>query len=199
MTSHARRRSLTCKRCGEKKEQTAFSLDRSRAGTTRFPWCKACVGEYNKGRRSRRWTGEPGDKECPVCDEPLGGTHSNRVYCSNSCKEKARRYRVFGLEPHEYRQLRDSQEGRCPICGKNVKLWALDHDHATGETMGVTCSICNHELLAYSYHDPEIVRRLLSFLLYPPVRTMFGERRYVGPEQLSQKHRMWAWSQENAA
>lgn len=185
---------LVCKHCGERKPKTAFSQDRSRAGRQHFPWCKACVSVYNKGRQQTKWVGTSGERECPVCDTPLGGTKASRVYCSNSCKEKARRYRTFGLDPHEYRALITAQDGRCPICQKRVKVWALDHDHATGETMGVTCSICNHELLAYSYHDVEIARRLLAFLESPPVRVMFGERRYVGPEQLSQKHRMWAWS-----
>jgi hypothetical protein len=153
---------------------------------------------YQRERKQLRWTGGDG-KECPVCLEPLGGTHANRVYCSFSCKEKARRYRTFGLEPPEYNQLLAAQDGRCPICRKKVTLWALDHDHKTGETMGLTCSICNHQLLAFSYHDVEIARRLVAFLETPPVRTMFGERRYVGPEQLSQLHRMWAWNGEPAA
>jgi hypothetical protein len=188
-------RRLRCRRCGELKEPVAFSRDRSR-DSARFQWCKTCVNATRKETRRDRHVGEPGSKECPVCLTPLGGTHAGRVYCSNSCKDKARRYRTFGLSPGEYRELHEATGGRCPICRKQVKVWALDHDHTTGETLGLTCSICNHQLLAYAYHDPEIVTRLLAFLQDPPVRAMFGERRYVGPESLSQLHRMWAWNGE---
>lgn len=192
-----RAKSQTCKRCGEKKLAAEFSLDRSRDGSL-FPWCKACVAGYIRERRGLKVVGTADGRECPVCLSPLGGAHRNRVYCSSPCKEKARRYRTFGLTPGEYRRLIDAQHGKCPICDKRVKVWALDHNHTTGETLGATCIICNHSLIAYAYHDIEIARRLVAFLEAPPVRTMFGERRYVGPEALSQLHRMWAWNGEEA-
>ena len=64
--------------------------------------------------------------------------------------------------------------------------------------MGFVCDDDNRHLLAYSRHDIEMVKRLLSFLIDPPVRKAFGERRYVGPALTSNLHRMWLWNGENA-
>lgn len=127
-----------------------------------------------------------------MCLVGLEGTHANRKFCSNRCKDKARRWETFGLTPGDYRVL--TAGGRCPICNKKVRRWEIDHNHTTGEVTGAVCRVCNGFLLAYTYHDVEIARGLLEFLENPPVSRLFGERRYVGPPQVSQLHRMWAWN-----
>lgn len=104
-----------------------------------------------------------------------------------------RGWRIFGLEPDEYRRLIASNRGLCPICKRKVKKWVLDHNHDTGETFGATCSMCNQSLLAYSRHDPEVARRLTDFLERPPIRVLFGEPRYVGPEAMEQMERAKGW------
>ena len=192
-TQPGRLREKTCTRCGTRKPGTSFVRDRTRV-TGLFPWCKDCVRETRREDRAVRVIGEEGERKCPGCLVGLEGTHANRLYCSVQCKDRVRRWHVFGLEPDEYRLLIASTGGRCPICEKKVKRWVLDHDHETGETTGPTCQMCNQNLLGYTYHDLDTARRLLAFLENPPVRAMFGERRYVGPDMVSQLHRMWAWS-----
>ena len=188
---------IECVHCGETKPRDDFVNDRTRS-TGKFPWCKPCVLASRQARKAKeraavREPAAPGQRACDGCGASIEGMHANRVYCSMSCKDRARRVRTFGLETDEYLELIAAMNGRCPICQKKVTKWQLDHNHTTGETTGVTCTVCNVQLLAYSYHNPEIARRLVEYLTEPPVRRMFGERRYTGPESVSQVDRMWGW------
>lgn len=171
--------------------------DRTRT-SGKFPWCKQCVLATRQATKVREGAQElppaqPGERSCPGCLLSLEGMHANRQYCSSSCKDRVRRWRTFGLEPDEYRSLIQSNDGRCPICLKRVKRWVLDHNHASGEVTGATCSICNQSLLAYSGHRVEIAERLAAYLRTYPLRTLLGESRYVGPETLNQLERAAGW------
>ncbi len=189
-----------CVRCGETKPYDDFVNDRTR-NTGKFPWCKPCMNAARAQRKIRDAArpvqlpleGMTAGRICPGCENPIDLLHPNRLYCSDSCKNRVRNWRTFGLEPDDYRQLIASNEGKCPICRKNVKRWVLDHNHDTGETTGATCSICNQSLLAYSGHDIEIAQRLVDYLRDPPIRELLGGPRYVGPEALEQMERMKGW------
>lgn len=193
--------SLTCVRCGETKNREQFVNDRTRP-SGKFPWCKPCVTASRAGNRTRvhypQLTIAGGERMCPVCDASLEGAHAGRVFCNDRCKDRARNWRTFGLAVHEYRQLIEAQGGKCPICRRNVKRWVLDHNHETGETTGATCTNCNTQLLAYCYHKESIAENLRAYLENPPVRSMLGERRYVGPESISNLDRMWGWKKRAA-
>lgn len=193
----ARSKSYVCAKCKVEKQATGFSRDRSRT-VGYFPWCKTCVREV-KQAAPKRVVGTDGDRKCPICKVGLEGTHSNRRFCSNPCKDRFRRLACFGLTPEEFELLIEDTGGKCPICRKNVKRWEIDHIHSTGVVTGAVCRICNGNLLAYTNHDPEVAKRLVDFLENHPVERLFGAKRYVGPEQVSQRHRMWAWSNENGA
>ena len=155
-----------------------------------FPWCKSCHAEAQK--RYARVRVPAGDgKTCPTCLRPMDKPHANRIFCSLRCKERAKRWKVFGLTPQEFQSLTAS--GTCPLCGDRVKRWVIDHNHATGETLGPVCQKCNQYLLVGVRHNPAIARRLIEFLEHPPVERALGERRFAGPESASQIHRMWLW------
>lgn len=160
-----------------------------------FPWCKTCVLSYRSQRRRYNFTTTiDTGRACPICLVSIAeDAHPNRVYCSDSCKSRARRMIIYGITPDEYRTLTSN---KCPICNKNVKRWVIDHNHDTGETTGAVCQICNQTLLAYSYHNVEIARNLLSYLENPPIRRLFGERRYIGPDTVPQIDRQWGWGKD---
>lgn len=193
----ARAGNLKCVRCDETKPVETFVNDRTRV-SGKFPWCKACVMDRRRETKiedaaRERMPAQPGDRACPACLTSLNGMHAARVYCSTPCKDRARRWKTFGLEPDDYRKLVAATNGQCPICRRNVKKWVLDHNHHTGETTGVVCSTCNQSLLAYSGHDISIAQRLVTYLSSSPLRAALGEPRYVGPEALAQQERLAGW------
>lgn len=193
----SRAKNLTCVRCDETKPRDSFVNDRTRP-SGKFPWCKECVLDSRRATKEQdklreRVPAKDGERTCPGCLSSIEGLHSNRMYCGDPCKDRVRNWRTFGLEPDEYRALIASNDGRCPICARRVKRWALDHNHATGEVTGAICSVCNQTLLAYSRHDLSVAMRLVEYLRNPPLRGLLGEARYVGPETLDQLERIKGW------
>jgi len=183
---------MTCTKCGETKDESLFVRDQTRV-TGRFPWCKACVLLTKQSKSKTVFSGN-GTKVCRMCLNPIGGTHSNRLYCGDRCKSKATSLKGYGLSPDEYRALVSRNAGRCPICGRHVNRWNIDHNHETGETYGAICTVCNNSVLSMLGHNIEAAKRLVLYLEHPPVREMLGETRFTGPTQASQLHRRWLWS-----
>jgi hypothetical protein len=193
-----------CRRCGQLKPKKLMVAN--------YPWCKSCHCAYQtvyreKNReavlaRKRAASKEAtharqralGERFCPVCNEPVVG-RVNKVFCGPRCCDTNERYDSYGLSPAEFREV--TKEGCCPLCLRKVIKWQVDHDHATGETMGPVCSRCNQYLLAGSGHDVEIAKRLVEFLSNPPVRKLTGEKRYAAPARTSKLHRIWLWTGES--
>lgn len=193
-TPSAHAKTAKCGKCLEEKDITLFVRDRTRV-SGRFPWCKQCVIAVRKEYREREGVADYGtgeNRQCVVCLKGLDGAHANRQYCSALCKGRSRRWALFGLTPENMRAL--TATGECPICGKKVRQWHVDHNHLTGETTGPVCAMCNQHLLAYTNHDPAIAAKLLAYLTESPVQKLIGTRRYSGPEGVSQIHRKWLWS-----
>jgi recombination endonuclease VII len=51
----------------------------------------------------------------------------------------------YGLTPEGYGDMLRSQESRCAICQRNVKL-DIDHDHVNDRVRGLLCGKCNKGL-----------------------------------------------------
>ena len=53
----------------------------------------------------------------------------------------------FGMTYDEYKNLLETQGGKCAICSKtpkeNKKMLGVDHDHKTNKVRGILCSTCN--------------------------------------------------------
>lgn len=184
-------RRLRCLRCHELKVRSDFPCDNTRP-TGVFPWCKKCHVIAQRGYKKIRISNQSFGNECRNCKARLGDVHPNRRFCSSKCLSRFRRLKVFGLTPEDYQKL--IQSGTCPICYCKPKRWAIDHNHKTGETTGAVCTRCNMQLLMASKHDIELVKRLQAYLENPPVRVLFGTRRYVGTQATSQLDRMWLWT-----
>lgn len=65
---------------------------------------------------------------------------------------KRRKYYMrtyYGVTVEWYDATLEDQGGKCAICGsrdkrrKNVKYFAVDHDHRTGKARGLLCHPCN--------------------------------------------------------
>jgi hypothetical protein len=57
------------------------------------------------------------------------------------------------------------QNGLCAVCGKppDERVFAVDHDHATGEIRGLVHRHCNL-MLGYAREDPELLRAGILYL-----------------------------------
>jgi len=89
-----------------------------------------------------------------------GWVGTERLYCSDECKNRAARVRrtendygrdnelkKYGITENDYNEMFASQGGCCAICGKHQqdesRRLAVDHNHSTGEVRGLLCCGCN--------------------------------------------------------
>lgn len=112
---------------------------------------------------------------CELCLKPLGSSHGNRRYCSDSCRARTAVVRSYGLSPEDYRILLNKR--KCVICGRNMRRPHVDHDHKTNEVYGVICARCNTHVLAHMGHGKLALQRaeaLVQYLQNPPARALGG-------------------------
>ena len=94
---------------------------------------------------------------CKDCDKVAGIAYRKRH------KERDRRNRrntsrriKYGLTPEVYDQMLKDQNGKCPICQKQLREgWTknhhknracIDHCHKTNKVRGILCTMCNKGL-----------------------------------------------------
>lgn len=162
-----------CGKCAQAKLLTQFVKDASRS-TGYLSWCLACHAAREGGYRSQRVDAELNGRECPVCDTPIRGAAS-RKYCSEPCRGKVSRLkRLYNISIQDYRKIVDDSAGRCLLCQKRPSQFALDHSHRKNDNrvFGVVCHSCNQGALAWTFHDPEYIKRLLDFITNPPAERL---------------------------
>ncbi|MDB9868959.1 endonuclease VII domain-containing protein [Pseudomonadales bacterium] len=76
----------------------------------------------------------------------------------------------YGLTLLDYDALLAGQKGVCAICGiapnnstKNLKLFAVDHSHETGEVRGILCDPCNLVIGKFE-DDQKLLRAAARYL-----------------------------------
>lgn len=93
-----------------------------------------------------------------------------------------------------YQRLLEFEGNRCPICGRDFRLWrskqaAADHSHADGELRGVICarkSDCNLSLVGRyeagrtSNMTSEAIEAVRRYLQAPPTDALLEEMRREG-------------------
>lgn len=114
-------------------------------------------------------------KSCDICGKAL--PPKRRSFCSDKCSNRASQIRKYGITPEDYAKLTAS--GCCPICGRKVRRWNVDHNHKTGRVRGVTCGTCNQRVLT-AIHSPLQAYALLEYLSMPPAYALEGDSRTVG-------------------
>jgi hypothetical protein len=64
--------------------------------------------------------------------------------------------KTYGLEPGQYAEMLERQNGRCAICTRLPvrRRLAVDHDHNTGAIRALLCHTCNYYVLRYVEGDP---------------------------------------------
>jgi Recombination endonuclease VII len=180
---------VRCKKCKKVKALSKFSRDASRS-TGHFPWCMECQKTSTSAFQDP--DAPLNGHTCPMCDTPVRG-HPNRRFCSNTCKERTSALRSkFNLSPAQFRAMVAATGGRCPVCDKKPTQWNVEHNHRTRQVYGVVCAGCNVGPIAFSYHDVELVKRLLNYLENPPALPVVGEVLVPeGVNQPSKIHQVW--------
>ena len=122
--------------------------------------------------------------ECKVRKDLATSYHRNRTQTDGhawTCKDCVRKYmkgrqertrclhyrRKFGITLERFRELKESQGGRCAICRADEPgghgTFHVDHCHETGVVRGLLCYRCNVGL-GYFKDDPETVARAFTYL-----------------------------------
>ena len=142
----------TCRKCGQEKPLSQFSLSRKATETQNAVYrsdCKVCCSA-----QAMQWFRD----------------HPERQYESR----RANSLRTFyGLSIAEYDALLAAQGDTCAICGldeaaahgrtgKQFKL-SVDHDHATGRVRGILCQRCNRAIGMLG-DNPEILQKAIAYL-----------------------------------
>jgi hypothetical protein len=111
-------------------------------------------------------------RRCECGAEPVNKTGiPNCAECRTRKKQQRVRehtLRVYGINGREYDRLLDLQGGRCAICrtrkpGRGKPIFAVDHDHVTGQVRGLLCYKCN-TAVAYLQDDPKVLRAAVRYV-----------------------------------
>ena len=118
---------------------------RSEQGSYRSD-CKSCISS----KASIRWRNDP--------DFRARGT-------ARSAKHQ--RKTKYGINETDYKNLLETANNRCEICGtpKCATGYALsiDHCHTTGKVRGILCQACNTSLGSFR-DDTDIMQRAIDYL-----------------------------------
>jgi hypothetical protein len=81
-------------------------------------------------------------------------------------RESAHRRRMknlYNLTTEEYQEMHQKQHGKCvlPSCGQLIQ--AIDHNHATGKTRGLTCKKHNWGFGLFQ-DNPQLLREAADYL-----------------------------------
>ncbi|MFA5884439.1 MAG: endonuclease VII domain-containing protein [Acidimicrobiia bacterium] len=96
---------------------------------------------------------------CKPCHNARGHESRQRLHGGSRHYHLKRRY---GIGATEVDALIVSQDGRCPICGRENPEH-VDHDHETGRVRGVLCFNCNGGLGQFS-DDIDRLAAAISYL-----------------------------------
>lgn len=86
----------------------------------------------------------------------------NNVERFNETRYRRDVLQKYGVTPEQYDAMVEASDGRCPGCGREVRL-VVDHDHSTGKVRELICRDCNLAL-GHADDDPVRLRALADYL-----------------------------------
>ena len=74
----------------------------------------------------------------------------------------------YGISLKQYNKMLKAQKYRCAICGKHqddeVRNFAVDHSHRTGQIRGLLCNYDNSRLMKYLRDNRKRAKGLVMYL-----------------------------------
>ena len=152
----------TCKHCGQTKPVAEFQKRAASADGLQH-WCRVCNYAAQQDWKKRNHDKIRGQRKRSAIKRrekyATDGEHREAVKAqvrayrqSLSVEERQRRDRAgmlrqqYGLTVEQFEEMRQLQDGKCPLCLRTPKVLAVDHDHETGKVRGLLCKSCNRAL-----------------------------------------------------
>ena len=88
--------------------------------------------------------------------------------------EDWRRFKTYGLEPHEHQKLLAQQNGVCAICKETGRALCVDHCHRTGRVRALLCGHCN-SAIGFLRESPLLARAAATYLEQQLSKEFTGE------------------------
>lgn len=92
---------------------------------------------------------------CKFCDKKARSVHSKTLRGKELTRNRNRKCK-YGVSPEQFKEMWDSQEGKCTICSVDLddsfikqhrtNKAVIDHCHDTGKVRGLLCTKCNKGL-----------------------------------------------------
>jgi len=126
------------------------------------PCCPSC-GETNitkfyvdkKGRRTNKSCRECCKKQCV-----------DRWHSRSQLDRQASRAYKYGITVNDFKQMFNTQKGKCAICNEEPKTKRglhVDHDHKTGKVRGLLCHGCNVALGSFK-EDVNLLNKAVEYI-----------------------------------
>lgn len=133
----AQRTGKKCTKCGvlKKLEEFGTRLLKVSGNITHKSMCKEC-----EKKSANEWYEKHPDKK----------------------NDRMRKYR-YGMSNEEFDILKNEQNGKCKLCGLNMKKPNVDHCHKTGKVRGIICMKCNAGLGLFN-DDVELLKKAIQYL-----------------------------------
>ena len=138
-----------CSKCKEEKSYESFDRVRkpgtgSRGSLGLQSWCKSCSNKQTKQKHIE-------NMQNPEYREKRRLRSLNGKYLYS-----------LGITYQQKLDIIESQNGLCAMCGKEMIVHALDHNHKTGRVRAVLCVKCNTGI---SYiEDKDFLERAIKYL-----------------------------------
>jgi len=120
-------------------------------------------------------------KPCKLCKTIFQPHAPSEHYCSDKCKDEgvadAYLYRNYGISLEDYKDMYESQDGKCSICNStghrrvshnHSMPLVVDHDHSSLKVRGLLCHTCNSALGQFN-DNSELLSKAISYLTKPDI------------------------------
>jgi hypothetical protein len=124
--------------------------------------CPQC-GEAD---RTKFYVDKNGYKASSVCRECHKAQCRVRWHAKPELDRQASRAYKYGITADNFKQMFETQQGKCAICNEEPKTKRglhVDHDHETGKVRGLLCHGCNVALGSFK-EDVTLLNKAIEYL-----------------------------------